>query len=284
MFSLSKFHFHSAGIVAANKPLTTKIIEVVPIEEYPMFDGELSDNKSEYKTGSKDDKGSSYELQLDTTPSISARWLPFGASNRLTAPDVRRGEMVMIYRFGDTDKYYWQTLKDDNKLRKLETVIYGWSATTNEDDDIGPDKMYYAEVSTHEKIIHLHTSKANGEPFSYDIQINAGKGFIKIQDDIGQLIVLDSNKHQIILQNTDTSKVEVIKREIFIDAPDLVEIRARKIAMYSQEHLTQSNKITRNSKEEIMSTSKNKIHVPLTKHYGNYLVDGTLFVKRGIKG
>lgn len=284
MSEISRFHFHSAGIVAANKELSSKIIEVVPIEEYPMFDGELSNEKIEYKTDSKDSQGSAYQITLDTTPSISARWLPFGASNRLTAPDVRRGEMVMIYRFGDSDKYYWQTLKDDNRLRKLETVIYGWSATKNEDDDIGPDKMYYVEVSTHQKLIHIHTSKENGEPFSYDIQINTDKGFIRIQDDDGQFIVLDSKERQIICQNKDESKIDILKREIFIDAPDLVEIRARKIAMYSQEHLTQADKITRNSKEETLSTSKRTIHVPLTKHYGNYLIDGTLFVKRGIKG
>ena len=90
MFKLSKFHAHSLGIVAANKPLDSKIIEVTPIEDNPMASGELTDNIDIYEAKSSSTDGEAYQVELTTTNTIKATWLPIGTSNRLTAPDVRR--------------------------------------------------------------------------------------------------------------------------------------------------------------------------------------------------
>ena len=190
--TVSKLRFYSIGIVAANKALSSNIIEVTPIEELPMIDGELDANTTSQTATGVDAGGKSYSANTTMGNSLQAEWLRLGDSNRITSPDVRRGAQVVIYQFGDADKYYWQTVKDDSNLRKLETVIWGISATPNEGDKASADTMYYIEFSSHTKQITLHTSQANGEQWGYDIQINPGKGFILIKDTNENYIKLDS--------------------------------------------------------------------------------------------
>ena len=209
MSTISVMHFYSLGIVAANKLLTSTDIEVTPIENTMMVNGEITDNITNVTSTAKDASGANYSTNVDSTVSIKAAWLPLANSNRMTAPDVRRGELVMLFRFADTDKFYWQVWRNDMDLRKLETVIYAFSATTDEAAKTDTDHSYFLEVSTHKKLIHLHTSTANGEPYKYDVQLNAGSGYIQIMDDNGMFIIFDTAAHRISITNQDGSFVEV---------------------------------------------------------------------------
>lgn len=218
---LSKLQFYSLGIVAANKSLKSEMIEVTPVEEFPLLDGEITDNVESYKADFKDEKATPQKLDVKTTVSIKAKWLPINNSNRRSSPDVRRGEQVVLYRFADTDEYWWNTLKNDNKLRRLETVIYSFNNLRKENVADGPDTSYWLEVSTHKKLMHVHTSKNDGEPFAYDIQINAKEGNLVITDDAGNYIVLDSSESTIHLENRLGSFVDINKSVITINATDI---------------------------------------------------------------
>lgn len=262
MHKVSAFHFYSLGIVAANKSLSSKDIEAVPIEHSSFANGELTDNASPVSTTAKDSKGAHYSAKTNTTASIKATWLPIGGSNRMTAPDVRRGETVMLYRFADTDEYHWTTCKDDMDLRKLETVIYAFSATTNEGASTGADTSYYLEVSTHNKMIHLHTSIANGEPYAYDIQLNAATGFIQIQDDQGNFINFNTPDHRISIVNQDASLIEVNKTNINLSCTDTIT-------------MTCANKVV-NANSSITETSPNTTMNTVEVHNGHMDITGGL--------
>ena len=223
---ISKFKFYSAGIVAENKLISSKQIEVTPIEEIPFTDGELSSHTVEIKAKAKDASQASYENSVKSTVTINATWLSLSVSNRLTAPDVRRGEMVMLYQFGDTDMYYWTTLKEDIALRRLETVIYGFSASKVEDSPVNPETIYYIEISTHKKLIHLHTCKADGEPFGYDIQLNTKEGYLVITDDVGNYIHLNSAEQRIELKNLAGSHYDMKGPSLNINIPSNIKMEA----------------------------------------------------------
>lgn len=227
--NVSKLQVYSIGTVAANKPLASHDIEVVPIEDTPFLDGEISDNISDFRSKGKAADGSTYETSIESTVSIKATWLPFGNSNRMTPPDVRRGETVVIYRFGDVDKFYWQTLKNDIKLRKLETVIYAFSNTQDESQEADSDNTYFFEVSTHKKLVTFHTSNSDGEPFVYDFQLNTADGSFIFQDDIGNYISVDSKNVQIEIQNADGSRIDLDRKIINIYAPDTINVEAGKV-------------------------------------------------------
>lgn len=197
----SKFQFFSFGTVAANKPRTDENgkpelkVEVFPQEKFTMSAGELTDNVDTIEVKGKDGDGQDYEGKIETKPSITCLWLPIGEPNRVTPPDVRRNELVIIYRYGDTNFYFWSTAFN-NVIRKLETVAWWWSGTPVDgegaDTERTADNGYLLEVSTHDKHIILSTSKKNGEKCRYFLQFDMANGHFNLSDDLGNEIDLDS--------------------------------------------------------------------------------------------
>lgn len=244
---ISKFNVYSLAIVAANKPLSSKVIECTPTEIAPMTNGEVSDTMDKYTAGATDREGAAYQVEMTTTNTVKATWLPMGGSNRMTAPDVRRGELVILYRFADTDELWWATLKDDMHLRKLETVIYAFSGSTVESAKADSDNMYFLEVSTHNKLVHFHTSKANGEPYSYDIQINTQHGFIKIQDDVGNFIGFDSKENQLEMVNRDGSKLDINKKNITIESTNSITLKSKTVTVDATDIVDKATSIKTNA-------------------------------------
>lgn len=236
--SISKLRFYSLGLVAVNKNLKLDTIEVTPIEDFPMLDGEITDNREKYSANALDASGAATNVEVDTTATIKAKWLPISNSNRKTSPDVRRGETVVLYKFADSDAYWWNTLFDDNNLRRLETVIYAFSNNSKEGPVNDSDSTYFLEVSTHRKIIHIHTSKSDGEPFSYDVQINAKEGRIVITDDVGNFIVLNSADKRITVQNVSESTIDINDKNINITAPETITLTAKNIIVNASEAIS----------------------------------------------
>jgi len=252
--SVSKLQFYSLGLVSANKILSSKDIEVTPVEDFPMLDGEITDHIDLYKATSKDAAGSTTKVQIDTTASVKATWLPISNSNRRTPPDVRRGETVVLYKFSDTDKFWWNTLFNDSRLRRLETVIYAFSDNAEENVEDTATSTYFLEVSTHRKIIHLHTSKSDKEPFIYDVQINAKEGVITITDDAGNYFILNSRDTRLTMRNGDGSIVDIDKTNITLSSTDSITLKSKNIHVLSEKNTTvKSGKITS------ISSEKNKI-------------------------
>lgn len=220
--NLSKLKLFSLGIVSENKSLNSKYIEVVPIEQLIFLDGELTSTVDTVSTTGLDQSGNPYNVSLKRSNSIQALWLPLGESNRATAPDVRRGERVLIYSYADTEQYFWVDSGLDTRLRKLETVTTKWSNTRDEDKDAdSPDSCWSFEVSTHKKLITLSTNKSDGEPFAYTFQVNAKEGRVTLTDDVGNFFELDSKQTSIKMQNIDGTIVHLNKQNILASAENI---------------------------------------------------------------
>ena len=224
---MSELKPYSLGIVAVNKKPTSDTIEVSPTEKVPMMSGELTDNVNDFAVSAQDANGVAYSENLQNTVTISAKWLPAGNTNRKTPPDVRRGETVQILQFSDSDKYYWMTLHDWSELRRLETVIYAYSANPDDKNPNTNDNMYYIEISSHKRLIHLHTSTANKEVTEFDIQLNTGDGFLLIQDGLGNKFYLDAKDHELFYKNVEGSTVSVNKKDISIEAVETLTMKAK---------------------------------------------------------
>lgn len=222
---VSIIHMHSVGYATINLPLGSSTLEVNPIEDTTMIEGELTDNMTEASVRARDSEGGYSDVKVASTITYTATWMPFG-SNRLTPPNIRRGEKVMIWRVGDSDKYYWSEYEYNPKLRKLETVIYLFSNTRNEDEDATPENSWFIEVSTHRKIFHLHTSKNDGEPFSFDIQIDAKEGNFLLCNDQGEQFYLESKERKWVIRNSDNSEMRLDKKDFVVDVPGNISFKA----------------------------------------------------------
>lgn len=236
----SQLKLYSLGTVAANKKLDSDIVEVVPLEQMPMLDGDVNSLEQKDKAKGKNASGEAFNKEVTGTNSIQAKWLPLGDTNRKSAPDVRRGEWVRIYQFADSDEYYWATLNHNKKLRKLETVNWSFSNTKKEEEEENANNTYWMEISTHKKLIHLHTSKNDEEPFAYDIQLNTKDGNLTIYDNDENYIFLDSKNRRIKLHNKDDSFIDLNKKKIWINAVDEIKMTTKHLIINASNKIDQT--------------------------------------------
>lgn len=227
---VSLFKIHSLGRVAANKELNSWEIEVTPIEDLPHLDGELTSDATPIATKATDAKGGSYDDAMVTANTLPATWLPVGQPNRMTPPDVRRGEEVVLYRYGDSQKLYWNTTRNDMRFRKLETVVFGISGTT-EEGGMDQNKMYFLEFSSHKGVVHLHMSKANDEFVTWDMKFDGTNGMMEIMDDLGNFFRMNSKDTIIRMENAEGTYIEMNKKEMFQFAVDKIHQQARDIVV-----------------------------------------------------
>lgn len=222
----SKFFMRSVGRAAINLKMGSHLLEVVPLEEVGYIDGELNDERETIEVGGTDAEGNSFNVKMETSNAIEAQWLPL-ATNRITPPNIRRGERVLLWQYGDTDKYYWTPTGLDEDVRRLETVVFRISNTIDEaDKTITPDNSYWYEMSTHRKHVTLSTSKSNGEAFKYTIQVDTENSRVTICDDIDNFIELSSAEKKITVCNSDDSYVVLDKKNIDINAKSTINITA----------------------------------------------------------
>lgn len=233
---VSEFKPYSLGYVLSNKEPGSSMINVLPVELFPAVDGEITASVEKLEVTGLNPDGSTYSLSMDNGTSIPAKWLPFG-SNRVTPPDVRRKERVLVYQFADTNEYYWVTCGLDDHLRRLETVIYAFNADPDPESDTGDKidftKCYYFEVSTRTKNVTFQTSKANGEPFAYTTQYNCAEGVVVISDDDNNYIELTSKERRILFHNGEGTFAEISRKVINLFAPDKISLVAKNIIEFT---------------------------------------------------
>lgn len=212
----SLFKPYSIGYVAENKPRNDSVCYIVPVEARTAIDGAVDVDPVVEDQKWNDAEGRQNETKTTSSNTLACHWLPI-ESNRLTPPDVVKGEKVIIYRSADDDNgYYWTTTGLNSDLRMEETVIWMVGATKST-SGYGKDfsKAYSLVFSGHDKHITLMTSKANGEPFKYTFQFNTKEGEFVLTDDINNYFHLDSQEKCWTLKNADGTIYQLDKRKIY---------------------------------------------------------------------
>lgn len=267
MTETSLYRIVSKGVVAENKKAGIDYVEVAPLETLPMMDGELSQKSEDYSSEGSDSDGVAYAEATTTTATLRCKWRGIGQSNRMTSPDVRRGEEVLIYQFADSDEYFWDTFNNHLGIRKLEKVVHSYSGTKDESvTDPDETNSYVFTIDTRNKSLSITTSKADGEPFTYSIELNTKEGSFKLTDDIGNHIYLHSQDKHIRLENASGSKFELIDKVSNWIVPDTINIQT------TTYNLTTSNI---NTKGEI-SQSGNTTHSGNISTSGNHDISGSV--------
>lgn len=254
----SKLKLYSLGIVIITKPRGTDYIEVSPIEDLPLVDGLIEDLKYKYDVTLPDAKGKAVSSKVEGNNILKAKWIPFGHSNRMSAPDVVKNETVVIFRFADTDEYYWTTIFREPSIRRLETVLYAYGDLPIGLTPFDKDSSYWAEVSTHDKYIQVHTSKSDGEPYEYDIIIETAKGSVTVKDDVGNYYKLDSPSGTITANANE---------HIVLNAP-LITLNANNIVNNASSSIHNNTPVTYDSDDVVIG--------------GNLYVQGSEYIDGGL--
>lgn len=219
----SLFRFFSFGIVTEDKYRTTDMIKVFPTEHFTNVD--MNVTKDTLETGSLQDFNGDYvDFKVKKGTIINAKWLGMGRGNRVTSPDMTKGEIVMIYKFADADLFYWEDCYNESDVRKLESMVVALSNTPEGNTELNLDNSYYLAFSTHDKHLRIHLSKNDGEATSYDIEVDAKKGIFYLLDGEGNKINLDSLAGK--LTSDINNEVETNTKKFVVNA-DIVELNCK---------------------------------------------------------
>lgn len=256
----SLIHPVGTGIATENKALKSKECWFHVLEWYPYDQNELKSDTDVISDAGVDAKGEAYEVTVRFGKSIKAVWLPQGG-NRVSAPDIRRGERAEIFRLGDSDQYFWRPIELDQGVRRLETVVQLFSNTQDESTvELTPENSWAMEVSTHQKTMTFTTPKSDGEEFGYTMQLNTKDSSFVLEDDGGQSISLNSKDRVWHIKNADGTEIIVDKGNITQRCPGKFLIEC------ADYEVNASSSITENSQKHTVKTSTYDLN---TQTYNN---------------
>lgn len=196
---MSKFKLYCIGTVMTDLISGNAPIDILPHELITNIDGDVGAKDKLADTVTASD-GSVYNVNMNKGSVLTAIWHS-NNSNRVTPPNVRKGEKVEVYQYGDSDKYYWKTMGSELDLRKLEHVKYVFvNVPGGGETQIEDSNSYSFTVSTLNKFIKIHTADNNGELTTYDFEIDTKEGIVKLIDGRGNKVEL--------LSGTDTLTVK----------------------------------------------------------------------------
>jgi len=184
--------------VAEDKILGTNDIKVFPIEFMSEHEGNINDEEDK-KVMSNDESMGTVQSTTKKSVTLNAQWVNIGGSNRITAPDVMKGETVLLFKYGSSDKYYWTTFFTEPDLRRREAVLELYGNETEFGKILNKENSYWKLIDTVNKVIHLHTSDNDGELTTYDFILDTKNGSFSITDGRKNQIILNSKKDHLTL-------------------------------------------------------------------------------------
>lgn len=219
------------GVVVENAVYGKEsVILVAPIEMLPNMEGKLGINPGTY-TARGEANGRSYASSVKTTSAVSAIYWNEDP-NRATAPQVIKGERVILYRLRNDPAIYYKPLNKDTNKRVQETVTHTYAAKPKEDilkpTPTTPDNAYSQTWDGVNGMVEFRTSKANGEKAAWKIQMNGKDGVLVVTDGEGKVIQIDAVRDVIDVHNRMNSHVQLDKEVINIKCHDTVNMTADK--------------------------------------------------------
>lgn len=213
---------YSLGVVAVTKARGSDEILVTPIEEVSTVDGSLNNYQKDYSVSLSNVNATPTSASATARATIKAKWLAPGGSNRYTAPDVVAGERVLLYRYADSETYYWETIGHHPSIRRLETVRYVFSNQESGNAAIDENTSYWFEVSTHDQRITLKTSNNRGEKSIYSFVIDAKNGTVTLNDAEGNTLLLDTVEGVASLVGVKRAELHAQGSSIVVDGANSV--------------------------------------------------------------
>lgn len=210
------------GYAAADKAQDSRELLVYPAELLPFLSGEVSAKEVENSVSTKGKNA--YSGTVKTTTIIKCLYRD-ETSNRAFPPDIRKGEEVVIYNYGDDNTYYWKSSGRNDNARRTETYRVAISGTLQNVAENNDDSTYFFEMDTRRSHrVRISTSNQDGEMFRYTFCFNADTNEVFLGDDNGNQFYIKSDQPRVCMKNTDGSLVDLNMTNIVIAAKNDISI------------------------------------------------------------
>lgn len=242
--SKAGLEYFSMGKVAEHLKSGQTKIEVVPTDQQPFTKGDLVADVTEVKADVTNGMGDQYSASTLASKAITADWIG-DSGNRVTPPNVRRGDEVRLYRNSDSDQYFWEAVNNDPSRRRLEKAKWQYSATNDESTkELNDTNSYTIEVDAETGAITVRTSVANGEAAPIAVQLNGKKGFVAIEVGEGNFIEITHGKDgKVRLYNNRGSYIEM-------DGGGCTQHADERQLFTTKNHITEAKSIARKADTE----------------------------------
>ena len=257
MEDVSNYRAFSLGVVVSDKAFDSDMIIVSPLETLSIQKEGLINPKTDtlppqYRSSKDTISQDHFELEYWSTNTVEAKWKPIGNTNRKTAPDMVANELVMLYKYGNEDEYYWSEYDDAKEMKKLERVTLRFSNRPGgyfEKATLDDDNSYSVTISTKDKLVHIHTADNDGEVTTWDITINTEAGTLNIVDGLGNKFEWDAGAGTL---------VENFNTKITRNAPTIEDNCTNHIVNTSNANLNASSTVVSSGTLDISANTTTK--------------------------
>ena len=220
----STFRPFSKGVATENLTPGSRTLSITLAELFPAQSGEITSRYDTHQTTGQSAEGTSYASSSKTSSSIVAEWLPFG-SNRITAPNVRRNEAVLVWATADHGEYRWTALGDHDNYRNTEIVVYGFRAAKDYSQTPSQtDSMYCVEINTERGLVAFSTTTARDEYTRTAMVWDTAEGTWAYEDGVKNKIMSEAKSNKIVISNSYGSEFGIQQGRAWIAAPIQVSI------------------------------------------------------------
>ena len=254
---MSLLQFLGVGTVTATKETNTNEIMVYCPFLFPQAEGRMSASAEQVERTSKNAYNEEVRSVTLKSNSIPAVWKKMDDSNRISSPDVREGTPVAIYHIAGQNQYYWTLDGVNPNTFRMETVLHGWNANPNVDEngEFDVDNFYIFAIDTRNGLIQFRTSERNGEASKFDIQVNTMDGTITIGAKNHSMLNLNDVDHSFTYTNEEGALLRIERKEGTLYLPDKLSIFA-------------DNKFNLKTKEINVQAEEANIDIGLTRWKG----------------
>lgn len=281
------FKFYDLGYVAENKTATSNDIFVIPAATTNEMKGRVEVFKEKVKVTIKDMFGNAREKTSTRSNAVKAKWLPL-CDRAQNAPNVRRKERVLLYRYSDNDELYWVPTNLDTHLRRLETATWLFSADPDGDsnDPRSTENSYLFEISTHGKLITMKTTQLNGEPYAHTFQLNTDTGLLVYEDNKGTKFYIDSDLDRIRAENIKGTYFDLLgerihayaPKEIRLESDETIWLKSKQLISQQSDYISLAAKnnyeLTAQTGLEVFRSSVERRTASYTLEANNYTIKG----------
>jgi hypothetical protein len=213
MEDTSVLKLYSLGRASQNKEYGSNQLRIYPYEIRPVMDGETASQAQKVEVKGVDSVGNEYQDHIVSSTDIEATWLPIGEPNKMFAPDINRGGEVIIFRYADSNKYFWVPggISPNNANRTAETAVWAFAAHNDPDAPIAPDgsNAYVLKVDPRNKSISIVTSIVNGEKTGFNMALDTASGTWQLTTLEGDAMLIDMVNKRVALLNSAKTMFEL---------------------------------------------------------------------------
>ena len=220
----SEFRPYAMGVATENNIPGSRMLEITLSEIFPAQTGESTSRYDAHDVTGTDAAGQAYAGKSKTSNSITAEWVPFG-SNRITAPNVRRNEPVLVWATADHSEYRWVPLGDADDYRNTEIVVWGFRAAKDYNNPpTQQDSMYVFEVNTERGLVAFSTTTDRGEYTRTAMVWDLAQGEWTYEDGTENKIHSDAKESKIIISNKYECEVCIKEDRVWLKSPTMVTL------------------------------------------------------------